>query len=190
MGCYDTITVPCPNCGAPYEAQSKGGDSAMLHYTMADAPDDVMEDVNQCAPFLCESCDVVFEVDVKYRKAYEIVSITAEDLRKQERELKQRVKQRESPEVIACPACGFDAATLVIVCPRCKEEICYNYDVPAQELKNLETLQCLRAVEDELRVIKETAQAWLGYTGDDPYWHARVEHAIKAVLLGEKPEEK
>ena len=51
-------------------------------------------------------------------------------------------------------------------------------------------LNRLRAVEDELRVIKETAQAWLGYTGDDPYWHARVEHAIKAVLRGEKPEEK
>ena len=64
MGCYETIMVPCPKCGAEYGAQSKSGPCALDTYTLVDAPDDVIEDVNRHAPFVCESCGQSFCVDL------------------------------------------------------------------------------------------------------------------------------
>lgn len=64
MGCYDTIEVKCPRCSAPYYAQSKSGDCLLRNYTLANAPADVMLDVNRHAPFECE-CGAVFCVEFK-----------------------------------------------------------------------------------------------------------------------------
>lgn len=61
MGVYDTIIVKCPNCGADYNAQSKSGPCEMREYSLAEAPEDVLVDVNRHAPFECE-CGCVFEV--------------------------------------------------------------------------------------------------------------------------------
>ena len=61
MGIYDTIIVQCPNCGKPYNAQSKSGPCEMREYSLAEAPEDVLVDVNRHAPFECE-CGCVFEV--------------------------------------------------------------------------------------------------------------------------------
>lgn len=66
MGCYETIMVPCPKCGAEYPAQSKSGPCTLETYTLADAPDDVIEDVNRHAPFTCESCGQSFAVELTF----------------------------------------------------------------------------------------------------------------------------
>lgn len=64
MGMYDVISVPCPNCGKPYEAQSKSGPCFLGYYTLEEAPANVLEDVNRHSPFQCE-CGCMFEVDFK-----------------------------------------------------------------------------------------------------------------------------
>lgn len=61
MGCFDTVLVPCPECGKLYPAQSKGGDCICLTYSLEDAPDDVLSNVNRHAPFTCD-CGTVFKV--------------------------------------------------------------------------------------------------------------------------------
>jgi len=61
MGCYDTVSVPCPRCGEKYDAQSKGGDCVLAHYELADCPPDVLCDVNRHAPFEC-GCGCFFAV--------------------------------------------------------------------------------------------------------------------------------
>ena len=61
MGVYDTVFVPCPDCGEVYPAQSKSGDCLLQDFELNEAPHDVMADVNRHAPFTCE-CGCVFEV--------------------------------------------------------------------------------------------------------------------------------
>lgn len=62
MGVYDSIWVPCPNCQAPYEAQTKSGPCRMEQFSLADAPADVLKDVNRHAPFTCD-CGCEFKVE-------------------------------------------------------------------------------------------------------------------------------
>ena len=62
MGCFDTVFVPCPQCGTKYAAQSKGGDCILAEYEMDEAPSDVMSNVNRHAPFVCDTCGCVFKV--------------------------------------------------------------------------------------------------------------------------------
>jgi hypothetical protein len=63
MGCYDTVLLPCPECGKIYDAQSKSGDCLLRVYNFNDAPDDVMSNVNRHAPFVCFECGTVFHVE-------------------------------------------------------------------------------------------------------------------------------
>ena len=65
MGVYDIVFVPCPRCGDRVEAQSKGGDCILARYRLEDAPDDVLSNVNRHAPFVCENCGTIFEVQLK-----------------------------------------------------------------------------------------------------------------------------
>jgi uncharacterized Zn finger protein len=62
MGCYDTVLVPCPKCGARREFQSKGGDCKMAIYNLEETPMDVLTDVNRHAPLRCESCGTLYKV--------------------------------------------------------------------------------------------------------------------------------
>ena len=65
MGVYDTVLVPCPRCGDRVEAQSKSGDCILARYRLEDAPYDVLSNVNRHAPFVCENCGTIFEVQLK-----------------------------------------------------------------------------------------------------------------------------
>lgn len=69
MGVYDSVQVPCPECGEMREFQSKGGACVMGWYSLADAPDDVMSDVNRHGARACRKCDTVFHVDALNREA-------------------------------------------------------------------------------------------------------------------------
>ena len=64
MGMFDSVRVPCPKCGAVWFAQSKGGDCILRTYDLADAPVDVLSDVNR-HPMTCEECGEGFRVEVK-----------------------------------------------------------------------------------------------------------------------------
>ena len=64
MGMFDTVTVPCPTCGERGEFQSKSGDCKLETYTLDDAPDDVLLDVNRLAPMRCRKCDTPYGVEV------------------------------------------------------------------------------------------------------------------------------
>jgi hypothetical protein len=61
MGLYDTIKIPCPKCGAIYEAQSKSGECDLKIYEWGNVPPEAMADVNRHAPFTCD-CGVKFKV--------------------------------------------------------------------------------------------------------------------------------
>lgn len=65
MGLFDSINLRCPNCGADYEAQSKGGDCILAVYELNEAPADVLADANRHAPFECEECGCMFELELK-----------------------------------------------------------------------------------------------------------------------------
>ena len=62
MGMFDSVMVPCPKCGTKSEFQSKSGDCACLTYELADAPADVLEDVNRHAPNVCKKCGTSYHV--------------------------------------------------------------------------------------------------------------------------------
>jgi len=65
MGMFDTVKVPCPECGTISEFQSKGGDCIGWIYGLGSAPPDVLGDVNRHAPNTCEKCNAVFRVQVQ-----------------------------------------------------------------------------------------------------------------------------
>lgn len=62
MGCFDTVMVPCPKCGARSEFQSKGGDCILRTFDLENAPTDVLSDVNRHAPGRCDQCGTLFKV--------------------------------------------------------------------------------------------------------------------------------
>ena len=64
VGTYESIRVPCPDCGEVYWAQSKSGPCMMASYDVDKAPNDVIFDVNRHAPFVCEKCGCVFMVEL------------------------------------------------------------------------------------------------------------------------------
>jgi len=81
MGVYNTIMIPCPNCSEPYGAQSKSGPCNMDYFDLKDAPIEVIYDANRHAPYVCDKCRCVFEVDIKNRKAVKL-SISPEQVQK------------------------------------------------------------------------------------------------------------
>ena len=54
MGCYETITFHCPDCGEDFYTQSKSGPCALLQYEHTSVVADVASDANRHAPFKCE----------------------------------------------------------------------------------------------------------------------------------------
>lgn len=67
MGLFDSVMVPCPSCSTPLEFQSKSGDCSLSRYTLEDAPEEVMRDVNRHAPVWCE-CGSTVSVDLRRRE--------------------------------------------------------------------------------------------------------------------------
>ena len=65
MGVYDTVMVPCPLCGTESGFQSKSGACSLATYSLAEAPDEVLLDVNRHAPNKCEKCGTLFSVDTR-----------------------------------------------------------------------------------------------------------------------------
>ena len=84
MGCYDTVIIPCPNCGESYGAQSKGGERLMRDFSLKNAPQDVMSDVNRHAPFTCHQCGIVFKVIFEMKAVAVIMPILESEYNEEE----------------------------------------------------------------------------------------------------------
>lgn len=54
MGCFDSVRVKCPSCGHDVEFQSKSGPCVLDSFTLEDAPEVVLEDVNRHSPIECK----------------------------------------------------------------------------------------------------------------------------------------
>lgn len=68
MGCFDTILVPCPECGQEEQFQSKGGDCLLEVVKLRDCPIDILSDANRHAPYLCD-CGTQFKVDLENKES-------------------------------------------------------------------------------------------------------------------------
>jgi len=60
MGCFARVAVPCPECLRPIEFQSKGQEWG--NYTLANAPWEVLQDVNRHSPVACTHCGTPVEI--------------------------------------------------------------------------------------------------------------------------------
>lgn len=65
MGMFDSVMVPCPECGERSEFQSKSGDCTLAVYDLEVCPPDILGDVNRHSPNVCSKCSTVFQVDIK-----------------------------------------------------------------------------------------------------------------------------
>lgn len=74
MGMYDTVMVRCPQCGVPAEFQSKSGICALATYSLDEAPDDVLRDVNRHAPATCAKCGARFGVEIEGRPVRTLIA--------------------------------------------------------------------------------------------------------------------
>lgn len=63
MGMYDSVLVPCPKCGTESEFQSKSGNCDLTTYKLAEAPLEVLTDINRHAPNTCEKCGTLYGVE-------------------------------------------------------------------------------------------------------------------------------
>ena len=63
MGCFDTVKIPCPNCGKIYTDQSKSGPCNLKTYSLSNVPLSVIgglcwdEDI-----FTCSKCNTKFKI--------------------------------------------------------------------------------------------------------------------------------
>jgi transcription elongation factor Elf1 len=64
MGMFDSIMVPCPECGTRVEFQTKSGNCMLSVWNIEDAPQDALEDVNRHGPHRCSKCGTHFEVKI------------------------------------------------------------------------------------------------------------------------------
>lgn len=62
MGMFDSVMVPCPECGTKNEFQSKGGDCILAVYELDNCPPDVMSNINRHSPHTCARCGIAYEV--------------------------------------------------------------------------------------------------------------------------------
>jgi len=68
MGMFDTVIVPCPECGEEHQFQSKSGECFLQVVDLDECPVDILADVNRHSPYTCD-CGTVFEVDLSTRKS-------------------------------------------------------------------------------------------------------------------------
>lgn len=75
MGMFDTIIVPCPECGKEEEFQTKSGECILdiVKLEDCDISNDMLHDVNRHSPYTCENCNTVFDVDISTRKSKRVV---------------------------------------------------------------------------------------------------------------------
>ena len=79
MGMFDYVIVRCPKCANKIEFQSKGGECRLTTYTLANAPLNVVVDLEDRS----ERCDECGE-DVSVTTNARAVAVFTEDLKPKE----------------------------------------------------------------------------------------------------------
>lgn len=68
MGAFDSVLVPCPECGQEQWFQSKGADYPQCReFTLEECPADVMSDINRHTPYRCSGCETYYSVKFKLK---------------------------------------------------------------------------------------------------------------------------
>ena len=67
MGMFDTVIVPCPECGEEHKFQSKSGECFLQVVSLDECPNDILADVNRHSPCTCK-CGCMFDVNLSTRK--------------------------------------------------------------------------------------------------------------------------
>jgi hypothetical protein len=62
MGMFDSVMVPCPRCGTRHEFQSKSGECTLAEFLLENAPDDVLEGIDDVRLHTCTRCGASFRV--------------------------------------------------------------------------------------------------------------------------------
>lgn len=102
MGMFDTVLVPCPQCGTKEEFQSKSGECFLQVVELENCPPDIFADINRHSPHSCSKCGSQFQVDLKTRKSI-LASEVKEVLKNSLETVKAEQEIRYSCE---CPKCG------------------------------------------------------------------------------------
>lgn len=109
MGCYDSILVPCPNCGERAEFQTKSGPCALQTVRLEDATSEMLLNVNRHAPIVCPRCAAPFllRLDVK---ATPVIATPKEMQAKEENDaaFAEMLVQLAKTAKHKCPHCGFN----------------------------------------------------------------------------------
>lgn len=63
MGMFDSVMVPCPNCGTRKEFQSKSGPCDLDVFNFEECPPEVLANVNRHSPLRCGQCGTWFQVE-------------------------------------------------------------------------------------------------------------------------------
>ena len=66
---FDTVLVPCPQCGTKEGFQSKSGECFLQVVELENCPPDIFADINRHSPYSCSKCNSQFQVDLKTRKS-------------------------------------------------------------------------------------------------------------------------
>jgi len=74
MGMFDTVMVPCPECGEKHEFQSKSGECTLKKVDLENCPSDMLADVNRHSPCAC-SCGIIFVVDLDSRASIKVSEV-------------------------------------------------------------------------------------------------------------------
>lgn len=78
MGLYDSLYVGCLKCGSTMELQSKAGDCSLSCYSLADAPTEILIDLNG-NDIYCEECGFRQTLLVEPRAVLIASVVTKED---------------------------------------------------------------------------------------------------------------
>jgi transcription elongation factor Elf1 len=64
MGKYDSVWIMCPKCNHENEFQSKSGDCDLTHYSIENAPDNVLININRHSPIECDECGCKYKLEI------------------------------------------------------------------------------------------------------------------------------
>jgi len=99
---FDTVLVPCPQCGTKEEFQSKSGECFLQVVELENCPPDIFADINRHSPYSCSKCNSQFQVDLKTRKSI----LTSELKEVLENNLETVKAEQEISYNCECPKCG------------------------------------------------------------------------------------
>lgn len=73
MGMYDDVAIRCPKCETINYFQSKAGDCKLQTFSLADAPEAILRDLEADSPLWCEECGSQIHIRVFHKLVAEAI---------------------------------------------------------------------------------------------------------------------